>query len=603
MKKLYPFCFIFLYSATFLSAQQRTGVIDPDFHKKRSVEVSETNLQIQERGELNVIKAHPYFSKNILETIDTLNYPLAGDYTLYIYPGGYVSGNNSFGDQAKANVFEYGAPSLIKGVLIDFAVATSSTAIIEIAAWDNTGTGNSPGNKIASTTIPLNDIFVDVLNEQTTFIPFDNPVVMTSIFYVGVILPAGTDTLAIFTNIDGDTEPGTAWEKWSNDEWFPYNDSLSWGFNLAHAIFPIIDADVGIVANFFASSTIFNPGETISFIDTSIGDPDTWEWSFEGGVPDTSDAQNPSVLYNQEGLFDVRLIVGNGDTFDTLVREDYIFVTEEIPVESDTLNFPLEGTKTLYEIVDNIGIHVGYICGNNLFNDLAKANYFNINESIKITGLLVDFAVATGGNPEIELAIWNNNGDNGRPGSKLSGNMVDMNTIKSNIINSVLTYVPFDPPVNINHPFYAGFVLPVAAGDTVASWSNEDGDTFPGTAWDKWEDGNWVPISDPGSWLMNFSMAIHPIVEYQTSIHENDISPQLSVLPNPTSGKATINLSVFTESANLTLYSASGEILKSYTISPDKKIEEIDLTGLTDGIYVVKITSNRESGVLKIIKN
>ncbi len=185
----------------------------------------------------------------------------------------------------------------------------------------------------------------------------------------------------------------------------------------------------------------------------------------------------------------------------------------------------------------------------------------------------------------------------------MASKMVNMNTIKSNMVNNVLTYVPFDPPVNISHPFYAGFVLPTAAGDTLAVWSNTDGDTFPGTAWDKWEDGSWVPISDPDSWLMNFSMAIHPIVEIQTGIPENDISRQLAVLPNPTSGKTTIDLSVFTESVILTLYSGSGEILKSYSISPDKRIEEIDLTGLTNGIYMVKITGNRESGVVKIIKN
>ncbi|MDV7390208.1 PKD domain-containing protein, partial [Arthrospira platensis SPKY1] len=51
-------------------------------------------------------------------------------------------------------------------------------------------------------------------------------------------------------------------------------------------------------------------GETITvqFFDQSEGQADSWAWTFEGGVPGTSDLQNPSVTYSVPGTYDVQLI-------------------------------------------------------------------------------------------------------------------------------------------------------------------------------------------------------------------------------------------------------------------------------------------------------
>lgn len=86
---------------------------------------------------------------------------------------------------------------------------------------------------------------------------------------------------------------------------------------------------VSIAANFSASVTNPAKGQRIDFTDLSYGNNIIqWEWTFEGGVPATSNEQNPSgILYPSVGTFDVSLKVTNssGETSE-LKHENYISV-------------------------------------------------------------------------------------------------------------------------------------------------------------------------------------------------------------------------------------------------------------------------------------
>ena len=147
--------------------------------------------------------------------------------------------------------------------------------------------------------------------------------------------------------------------------------------------------------------------------------------------------------------------------------------------EIDTLNFPLAGEYSIY--VSDEG---GYVSGNNSYNDKAKADFFTINEAKKITGVLIDFAHATG-NSDIELSIWDNAGISGSPGTEIYSKSVSIEQIKTDVQNNYTTFVEFESPVDLNGNFYAGVKLPSAAGDTIVVWTNTDGDSNPPTAWDQ----------------------------------------------------------------------------------------------------------------------
>lgn len=116
-------------------------------------------------------------------------------------------------------------------------------------------------------------------------------------------------------------------------------------------------------AGFTCSNTI--PCETtdVDFYDESMGLITSWEWTFEGGDPGSSSAQNPVVSYNTPGTYDVQLIVDDGTVKDTLLLEDYIDVITE-PVQPNTPAGPADlcGGETGYEFTtDPVANAVDYI--------------------------------------------------------------------------------------------------------------------------------------------------------------------------------------------------------------------------------------------------
>ncbi len=75
---------------------------------------------------------------------------------------------------------------------------------------------------------------------------------------------------------------------------------------------------------------------TIDFLDESSTNTTSWLWTFEGGTPATSSEQNPTVTYNQAGEFDVTLVASNAVGTETLVKNDLVVVSENLPTSAFT---------------------------------------------------------------------------------------------------------------------------------------------------------------------------------------------------------------------------------------------------------------------------
>ncbi|MBI1228398.1 MAG: PKD domain-containing protein [Bacteroidetes bacterium] len=78
------------------------------------------------------------------------------------------------------------------------------------------------------------------------------------------------------------------------------------------------------MANFSANTTSGCAPLTVQFNNTSSANATTYAWSFPGGSPSTSSAQNPSVSYATPGTYDVTLIVSNSAGSDTTMFTNYI---------------------------------------------------------------------------------------------------------------------------------------------------------------------------------------------------------------------------------------------------------------------------------------
>lgn len=79
-------------------------------------------------------------------------------------------------------------------------------------------------------------------------------------------------------------------------------------------------------AGFSANDQNICQGTTVNYTDASTNAPTSWTWSFPGGSPSSSTAQNPTVVYNTPGTHNAQLIATNGDGSDTILFTNYITV-------------------------------------------------------------------------------------------------------------------------------------------------------------------------------------------------------------------------------------------------------------------------------------
>ena len=84
--------------------------------------------------------------------------------------------------------------------------------------------------------------------------------------------------------------------------------------------------DQTLAASFTSDLTELCEMNDINFSDASTGGATSWSWTFEGGDPATSDEQNPIVIYNTPGTYDVTLEVSDGTETNSVLMEDYITV-------------------------------------------------------------------------------------------------------------------------------------------------------------------------------------------------------------------------------------------------------------------------------------
>ncbi|MFA5782610.1 MAG: PKD domain-containing protein, partial [Bacteroidales bacterium] len=91
----------------------------------------------------------------------------------------------------------------------------------------------------------------------------------------------------------------------------------------------IIVSDQGAppIPEFIASQTTIIAGNAINFTDLSLNNPQTWQWSFAGGTPNSSNVQHPSqIVYYIPGIYNVSLTVSNAFGDSTLTKNSYITV-------------------------------------------------------------------------------------------------------------------------------------------------------------------------------------------------------------------------------------------------------------------------------------
>ncbi len=144
-------------------------------------------------------------------------------------------------------------------------------------------------------------------------------------------------------------------------------------------------------------------GEAIQFTDLSYNDVNTWQWTFTGGTPSTSNLQNPSIVYNTPGVYEVKLVSGDGVNEDSLIKTELITVLPN----SGTANSIIEGFEGTTDIsttqwlpISSGGVAEWTITNQSGFNSNQSImlNNFDANEGevSQLTSEVLDLSGVTG---------------------------------------------------------------------------------------------------------------------------------------------------------------------------------------------------------------
>ncbi len=159
---------------------------------------------------------------------------------------------------------------------------------------------------------------------------------------------------------------------------------------------PVITAQAVAIA-FVASDSSITKGETIQFTDMSTGGVTSWAWSFPGGNPSTSTEQNPLVVYDSVGIFDVELTAGNGINSNVLLKTAYIQVDFASAIHEKTDGFictvvpnPNKGAfmLNLHAEKENLfNIQILDMVGNPVYQEFQVSITRNLDRAVNLTKL------------------------------------------------------------------------------------------------------------------------------------------------------------------------------------------------------------------------
>lgn len=189
--------------------------------------------------------------------------------------------------------------------------------------------------------------------------------------------------------------------------------------------------------------------EPLTFRDESTGLPTEWAWTFEGTDITTSNEQNPTVTYTEEGQYGLELIVSNQ------AGQDRDFVVKAIKAGGacDVWNITPEETMDLGEI--QMGWYGSY-AGSNWLGMKSFAEHFHkpiIEATVDTVTVYFANTVADDKNAEITVSLCLP-GVDGMPGEALATTSLKVSELQYDKKEVVPTYFVFDQPVTVTTDFF-----------------------------------------------------------------------------------------------------------------------------------------------------
>lgn len=154
--------------------------------------------------------------------------------------GGYAIGTNEYGDLAKGQHFIVDESYTIHDIIFWVGAVEGTSGTVDFCIWSFDG---SPGNRLATVSIPVSEITASDDMTDAFFVTFDPPVKVTSDYVAGIDMSnIGTSQIGLYSTSDGDgNKMNLAWEQWSNRTW--HTILSGWKLDIDICIFPMVSFD------------------------------------------------------------------------------------------------------------------------------------------------------------------------------------------------------------------------------------------------------------------------------------------------------------------------------------------------------------------------
>jgi photosystem II stability/assembly factor-like uncharacterized protein len=339
-----------------------------------------------------------------------------------------------------------------------------------------------------------------------------------------------------------------------------------------------------VLADFASEQGQFQcPGTSMHFVNHSVVPAGaTYSWTMPGATPSTSDIENPTVVYNESGVYDVTLSVTYEGVTYTKTRANYI--SQSAPI-----------TTNIAEDFENAGFGANWsghhsTGGQGNWQVTGDGSAFGVGSyAMKFDNWYFD---AQGGRDEIWLPKM---GFDDMSDVTISFD-VAYARYNDNWIDTLAVLVSADCGQSWQEVFVKGGTSLSTAPDqsdapfvpTSTQWRSEEialTDYFEGNAEEvivafqnRGYYGQWLYVDN-----INISTPM--------SIFEpNDHSTQVILFPNPTDDLLHIELRELTESASVDLIDMSGKLLSQFQIpSGNRVIKTMDVSHLPAGLYVLRM--------------
>ncbi len=386
------------------------------------------------------------------------------------------------------------------------------------------------------------------------------------------------------------------------------NVRIQANFAVGGARFPILSSlgcvapGGGPYANFTADKNNICVGQQVQFTDASLDSPTAYHWTFPGGTPDTSNLQNPTVIYNTPGVYAVTETVSKDTSSNTKTVASYITVlgTTPLPLAEGFEGSTFPPTGWAIGNPDNATTWAQSTTAGGFGQSSASAymdNYTQQNIRGQFDYLYSPVLDFTQGITADSKLIFDYAYAQKRATSRDSL-FVQYSTDCGSTWTTV--WANGNAGMATTTTLYGTSVYSPAATE----WKRDSSVSLASLAGQSAVQFAFVNESNHGNAIYLDNINIEAPAHVNTGVTDVTTAMKVNVVPNPATDRCTIYLNMDQpRQVEASLYDVVGQKVWSHDLGTVRNTsDQVSLAGLAPGVYVIKVKADDKSYTTRIVK-